>query len=88
MPGDIQFDHEAMSRARYRNMMTQQDLAEAAGLTVSTVNRIERGIQEPRLSTVKKIASALKVRPLDLMTARGPIEQEEANRGFAELEKN
>ena len=87
MQGEIKFDPTALSRARYRNVMTQQDLADAAGLTVSTVNRIEKGIQEPRLSTIRKLAKALNVGPLDLTTSRSVIEIDAADQAFDNLEK-
>jgi transcriptional regulator with XRE-family HTH domain len=41
--------------------MTQRELADAAGLTASTVNRIEQGLRTARISTVRKLAAALQV---------------------------
>ena len=37
----------------------QHDLAEAAGLPVRTIGRIERGDVDVRISTLEKIANAL-----------------------------
>jgi len=42
-------------------MMTQEAFAAAVGLTESTVNRLERGKQVARVSTVQKIARACDV---------------------------
>ena len=40
-----------------------KELAEATGLNVATINRIERRGQRPSLPTVKEIAKALHVLP-------------------------
>ena len=41
--------------------MTISDLAEKADLSIAAISRMERGKSQPRISTVKKIAEALKV---------------------------
>ncbi len=46
---------------RQRRMLTQQELADQAGTTESTVNRLENGLQQPRISTVRKLAIVLGV---------------------------
>lgn len=47
--------------------MTQEALARAAGLTLSTVSRIEKGtIKEPSRGTVRALAAALGVPAEDL----------------------
>src|SRR5690349_452266 len=45
--------------ARERAGLTQAAVAEAAGVSVETVSRIERGLHEPELSTVIALARAL-----------------------------
>lgn len=50
---------------RHRKALTQQELADKAGLTRSTVARIEGG-EEPFPTTIRKLAGALGVRPEDL----------------------
>ena len=40
---------------------TQEDLAHAAGLTVTAYARIERGLANPTWTTVRRIAGALDV---------------------------
>ncbi len=52
---------------RERRALTQRELAAKAGMTVSTVNRIENGLQRPRISTVRKLAEALGVAPEELI---------------------
>jgi transcriptional regulator with XRE-family HTH domain len=45
---------------------TQQQLAEAAGVTLGTVSDLERGAREPRPGTMARIARALGVRIPDI----------------------
>lgn len=58
---------EAVARWRYRRQMTQEQLAEAAGLSVSAVKAIERGARSGRMATLHRLASALNVRTSDLL---------------------
>jgi transcriptional regulator with XRE-family HTH domain len=63
---------------RQRRALTQQQLAERAGVNRVTIARIESGKDEPFPTTVRKVADALGVEPSDLMDtgasvpARGP----------------
>ena len=41
--------------------LTQEDLAHQAGISTSTLSRIERGTYQPRLDTLGKLARALDV---------------------------
>jgi transcriptional regulator with XRE-family HTH domain len=52
---------------RERQALNQRELASKAGLTPATLSRIESGAQEPYMSTVRKLAEALGVKPTDLM---------------------
>ncbi len=47
---------------RRRRLLTQEDLAEKAGVGVTTIVRIEAG-QEGRISTLRKLAAALDITP-------------------------
>lgn len=64
----MRIDPEKLRTTRLRMMLTQQELAEKSGTTEATVNRIERGLQEPRISTIRELARALDVDPKSLMT--------------------
>ncbi len=55
---------------RVERALTQQELADAAGIGKNTVNRIERNETEPHMSTLRKLASALDVKPADLVKGR------------------
>lgn len=46
---------------REQQELSQQDLAEACGLSRNTLSLLERGLTSPRLTTLQKIANALKV---------------------------
>lgn len=48
-------------------MLNQQQLAEAAGLTKSTISRLESGYHKPHWETVRKLARALGVTPDELL---------------------
>lgn len=45
--------------ARNESNMTQKELAERAGIKQSNISRLERGIYNPSLSTLKKVAKGL-----------------------------
>lgn len=53
--------------ARERTGMTQEDLAEASGLSPMHVSAIERGVKTPRLDTFVSIANVLAVSPDTLL---------------------
>lgn len=46
--------------------MTQEALAEAVGVSIETVGKIERGVAAPSFDTVERIAAALGLPPLAL----------------------
>ena len=65
-----------LREVRERKLMTQTELAERAGLTLSTISRLENGLQRPRISTARVLAEALGVQPEDLIV--WGAEEEEA----------
>jgi len=58
---------ENLKRQRFRAGLTQQELADKAGTTQTTVARIERDAVEPEVTTIRKLAAALDVRIADLL---------------------
>jgi len=52
---------------RERKFLTQDELAERTGMTRANISRLENGLQRPRISTVRKLATALGVEPDDLI---------------------
>ena len=51
---------------REDRLMTQAELAEAAGISASSLVRIENDQVEPRFSTIRKLAAALEAEPREL----------------------
>ena len=52
---------------RTRRLLTQEELAEKAGVSPSTVVNIERDNREPHVRTIRKLAGALSVGPEELV---------------------
>jgi transcriptional regulator with XRE-family HTH domain len=55
-------------RARRDRDLSQEALADAAGLGAKHVSEIERANRDPRLTTILKLADALELRPGELLT--------------------
>ena len=56
-----------LKKLRTLNALTQEELADKAGLTPTAVARIERNEAEPRPSTLRKLSQALGVQPRQLI---------------------
>ena len=52
---------------RERLALTQEELADKAGVSRLTVSRIESGRVEPYPKTIRRLAEVLDVKPSDLM---------------------
>ena len=46
--------------------LTQAELAERAGVSVNFISLVERGLKSPTLSTMERLAAALKVPIIEL----------------------
>ena len=60
-----------LRRVREERLMTQQEVATAADLNLSTVMRIENDRVEPRFSTIRRLAIALDVNARELTRKEG-----------------
>lgn len=58
---------EKLKEARTRRLLTQEELAERAEVSASTVVNIERDKAEPHFRTIRKLAKALDVDPTSLL---------------------
>jgi transcriptional regulator with XRE-family HTH domain len=56
-----------LRRCRESALLTQADLAERSGVSEVTINRLENNRHEARISTVRKLAEALRVEASELM---------------------
>ena len=52
----------AMLEGRERADLTQQELAEASGITQADISRLENGTANPSLRTLKRLASGMGMR--------------------------
>ncbi len=66
MPGGVHIGSK-LKEVRIRRLLTQEELAEKAGLSPSTVVNIERDQVEPQFRTIRKLAEALNVDPISLL---------------------
>lgn len=64
-----------LQRFRHKAKLSQELLAEKAGIDRTYVSLLERGLRTPTLLTVFEIAKALEVSPVELVSAT----MEEAN---------
>jgi transcriptional regulator with XRE-family HTH domain len=58
---------EKLKALRIEQALTQEELANRAGVAPNTVARLERNETEPHMSTVRKLANALHVGPAALV---------------------
>lgn len=58
-----------LRRLRDERGLTQEALAFRANVTLSTLRRIERGQSNPTWTTLVRIANALAITPVELITA-------------------
>jgi transcriptional regulator with XRE-family HTH domain len=58
---------ERLKALRIRRALTQEELAQRAGLSKNAVNRLEVDKAEPRMSSLRKLAKALDVDPSELV---------------------
>jgi transcriptional regulator with XRE-family HTH domain len=65
-----------LRRLRQEREITQEALAFHANITVSTLARIERGVSNPTWTTLLKIADALDITPVALISATEDARQQ------------
>lgn len=57
----------ALKRLRTANGLTQEALAHEAGLSLTSLARIETAVQEPKIGTVLNLAKAMKISGAELV---------------------
>jgi len=62
---------KSVREQREHRFMTQDQLADKAGINRDTLSRIERNMVEPRFSTIMKLAKTLGVDPHELVDEEG-----------------
>lgn len=66
----MEVDVDKLKRLREEKVLSQRDLARMAGLTHTTVWRLEHG-HEARPGTIRKVAGVLGIEPRDLLRRAG-----------------
>jgi transcriptional regulator with XRE-family HTH domain len=56
----------ALAALRKQKLMTQRELATAAGVSLATVSYAESGLTKPKIFTIRKICKALGLQPRDV----------------------
>ena len=65
---EMKVDGKKLKAARYERFLERSELAEKAGVTRRTIDRLEAGEEGGhRLSTIRKVAEALEVDPRELL---------------------
>ena len=63
----IAVDGKRLRKLRREKALSQQDLMRMTGIAQATLSDLEGGKREARASTLRKLAEALEVRPIELM---------------------
>jgi len=66
MRGSIRVDTERLRRLRRERALSQRALAQASGVGLDTVNKVETGVRDALPATLRKLAHALEVEVADL----------------------
>ena len=56
-----------LRRRRIHRQLSQEELAEISGLHRTYISGLERGIRNPSISIVARLADALKIEPSELL---------------------
>jgi transcriptional regulator with XRE-family HTH domain len=56
-----------VAATRANRGLSQAQVSKRSGVHVTEVSRIERGLREPRLSTIVRLARAMEVKPARLL---------------------
>jgi transcriptional regulator with XRE-family HTH domain len=63
----------AIRRRRHARGLTLAQLSAAAGVSISLLSQVERGLQDPSLDTLRNVADALGTAPFRLLEAEGAV---------------
>lgn len=64
---DLKTSAKKLKQLRRERVLSQRELAREAGVTGGTVIRLEHGQPEARPGTIRRLASALGVEPVELL---------------------
>ncbi len=72
--GRNEMELPGLRATRLRRLMTQDDLADATGMTKASISRLETGATKARVSTVRRLIAALSVESDQLTTTSEPTD--------------
>ncbi len=62
-----ELDGAKLRRLRLERALTQMDLSGMTGLSVDAISRLENELRSAQVSTVRRLAEALRVEPRELL---------------------
>ena len=74
----MQTKRETLRRMRLSQELTQEKVAEEAGINVQYYSRIERGEKKPKFETILSISKALNRKPVEIFAALLDVPADEA----------
>ena len=69
----MRVDPDKLRGLRDEKLLTQEQLAELAGVSFNTVYRLEHGLSDARQSSIKKLARVFGVDPQELVERREKV---------------
>jgi transcriptional regulator with XRE-family HTH domain len=67
--------------AREAKLLTQQELADAAGVSRTTVTELEAGVRNAHVRTIRRLATALGIPAQELLASATPVRRRRPRRG-------
>jgi transcriptional regulator with XRE-family HTH domain len=65
-----ELDGDRLRQLRLERALTQMDLSRMTGLSVDAISRLENELRSAQVSTVRRLAEALRVEPRELLKAQ------------------
>ena len=66
-----ELDGDRLRQLRLERALTQMDLSRMTGLSVDAISRLENELRSAQVSTVRRLAEALRVEPGELLKTQG-----------------
>ena len=70
MRGGVIFERTWLEKARIEQGYTQKEVADAAGMAISTYSRVEKGLYEPNVKSALRICDFLRMNPRKFLSEK------------------
>lgn len=70
MRGGAIFERTWLEKARIEQGYTQKEVADAAGMAISTYSRVEKGLYEPNVKSALRICDFLRMNPRKFLSEK------------------